>query len=137
MIKTLSVMCAGLNFYRSERLKKTILICCLVLFAAPAFAVKLLWEPSTGSVKGYVVYFSDGTDNYTYHAGQAIEVDNIEDTLNLVPGVAYTFTVRAYNDYMFSEDSNSVGYTKPGVVVPENTLPGDVDVPTTTIITIQ
>lgn len=118
-------------------MKRILFILCLVLFTLPAFAAKLLWEPSSGDVKGYVVYFSDGTENYTYHAGPALEVDNIEDTLNLVPGTAYTFTVKAYNDYMLSDDSNSVSFTKPGVVIPENTLPRDVEVPNNTTVTIS
>lgn len=107
------------------------------LLCSSAIAARIEWDASSGLVEGYVVYFSDGTENYTYHAGPELGVDNIEDTLNLTPGVAYTFTVKAYNSYVFSDDSNSVEYTKPGIVIPNDVLPGDVDVPNATTVIIS
>lgn len=83
----------------------------LIFVAGTSQAATLRWDASTGTVDGYTVYFTDGTNTYNYDAGTATEVVDIDTTLNLVYGTTYTFIVRAYNSVGESGDSNSASYT--------------------------
>ncbi len=103
-------------------MKKIFLIVVLILVMAVSVnAATLKWDASTGEVDGYSIYFTDGTDDFNYDAGNALEVLNIVDTLNLHPGTTYTFTATAYNQMGESAESNSATYTTPDVYAP----PGD------------
>ena len=93
-----------------------------------AFGASLVWDASTGTVDGYIIYYTDGTNQYNYNNGQSLSCDL--SNLNLAPGVEYTFTVRAYNAAGESGDSNSITYTREPFVPPANVLPVSVDTPT-------
>ena len=104
---------------------KTIIAVYLMVFmyqaAWGAEPVNLRWDASTGEVDGYNIYFTDITDDFNYDAGNATEVLDIVNTLNLHPGTTYTFTATAYNQMGESAESNSATYTTPDVYAP----PGD------------
>lgn len=112
-------------------MKKLLLALLIILFmAAPAFAASLVWDASTGQVNGYIVYFGPTSGDHAafhYENGIATSCDLVN--LNLVPGVDYTFTVRAWNSAGESGDSNSVPYTLPAYSPPVDVLPTAVDIP--------
>ena len=112
-------------------MKKLILAFLLVLFiTVPAFAASLVWDASTGQVNGYIVYFGPTSgDHAQYHYDNGTDTSCDMSNLNLVPGIDYTFTVRAWNTAGESGDSNSVTYTVPAYSPPANVLPTAVDVP--------
>lgn len=97
-----------------------ILAIILILFPLTANAALLTWS-SVPTADGYTVYFTDGTTQYIHTVGDNTTCDTAE--LNLVPNVAYTFTVRAYNQYGEGPDSNSVTYTQTGYSPPADILP--------------
>ena len=84
----------------------TILIC--VVFTLPALAaqVHLAWDPSSGEVDGYMIYYGTSHGNYTNN----IDVGNVTDYVvtGLEEGVTYYFVARAYNQYGESGNSNEV-----------------------------
>ena len=103
-------------------MKKLIVLLILVMaVSVSAEPVNLRWDASTGEVDGYNIYFTGGAESFNYDAGDATEVLDIVDTLNLHPGTTYTFTATAYNQMGESEQSNSATYTTADVYAP----PGD------------
>ena len=73
---------------------------------------RLVWEPpDQGQVDGYMIYYTDGADHWSYDAGEALEVP-LSD-LNLTPGGVYTFWVTAYNAAGESDKSNIVNWDTP------------------------
>ena len=98
-------------------MKKLIVLLILVM-AVSVNAAKLKWDASTGEVDGYNIYFTGGAESFNYDAGDATEVLDIVNTLNLHPGTTYTFTATAYNQMGESAESNSATYTTPDVYAP-------------------
>jgi hypothetical protein len=89
-----------------------ILIATLVLsFAVTTNAASLAWDPSTGTVEGYVVYYgegaapssgeaidrdADGVGVYNV-AGNITRVDSIETLFSIPVGASAWFAVSAWN----------------------------------------
>lgn len=117
-------------------MKKLLAILAILAMAVSLNAADLKWDASTGDVDGYNVYFSDGINNYNYNAGAALEVLDIVSTLNLRPGVTYTFTATAYNNELGESGlSNEATYTTdPSYVIPDDSIPVKIQKPS--IITI-
>ncbi len=86
-----------------------ILIC--VVFALPAFAadVHLAWDPSSGEVTGYRIYYGTTHGNYP----NMVDVGNVTDYVvtGLQDSVTYYFVARAYNQYGESGNSNELVWT--------------------------
>jgi len=98
---------------------------CLVALLLPAlsFGATLQWDACTGAT-GYNVYFTpDNIDYYHYNNGNQVRCEDIDNTLNLPPGVEMTFHVTAYNGVGESGESNKVTYTRAAYVPPEDNLP--------------
>lgn len=120
------------------KLFKTIIaVWLLIFFCHAAYGATLKWNASTGA-DGYNIYFTDGTENFNYNAGNALEVPDIDETLNLHPGTTYTFTAKAYNETGESGASNSVDYTTADayLLLPDK-IPVKLSKPTTITITIE
>ena len=96
---------------------------CLAALLLPAlsFGDDLQWDACTGAT-GYIVHFTDGTNNYIYLTDQIVCPD-IDTTLNLPYGMEVTFHVTSYNDAGESGESNMMTYTRTAYVLPENNLP--------------
>ncbi|MCP4585313.1 fibronectin type III domain-containing protein [Pseudoalteromonas sp.] len=77
----------------------------VLVFTSITSGDHLAWE-AVPCATGYKVYFNE----YSVILGDVATCDI--DTLNLVPGTEYTFSVTAFNAYGESEQSNSVIYTK-------------------------
>jgi hypothetical protein len=90
-----------------------------MLWATHAVAAKLVWDPSTGDVVGYRVYYGTTSVNYTNN----VDVGNVTeyniDNLPLQEGVTYYFAVKAYNAAGESGFSNAVTWTQ-GDTTPPN-----------------
>lgn len=108
MVKTLSLM---------------ILILAMIISAGLSYCADLKWDASTGDVEGYNVYFNSGEDEFHKDVGNVTEVLDIDTSLNLYPGKIYTATVKAYNAKGESDPSNSVEYTSPKYIPPDDVLP--------------
>jgi len=118
-------------------MKKLLIVIALLAMAVGLNAATLKWDASAGDVDGYNIQFTDGTENFNYNAGAALEVLNIDKTLNLHRGKTYVFTATAYNQMGESARSNSVDYTTaPAYVAPENSIPIKQGEPTTIILTL-
>ena len=101
------------------------LLICLCL-RGDAVASDLNWDASTGDVTGYTVYYGleSGTFVYNFGVGNVTSLPNMEAVLQLQPGQAYFFVVRAYNAVGESGNSNEVTLTIPPIYAPPvNVLP--------------
>jgi hypothetical protein len=86
-----------------------ILMAILVLsFAVTTNAASLVWDPSTGTVEGYVVYYGAGEMPAVIDrddpavgvynvAGDTTRVENIETLFSIPPGALAWFAVSAWN----------------------------------------
>lgn len=120
-----------------KKLSMCFLIVILVLVMSCLHAASLNFEPPTGTVVGYIVYYSDGSNNWSKNVGNRTSIDLVE--FNLTPG-NYSFYVTAYNTIGEGPKSNTVEYISKEYVVGEDnpkpitiTSPG----PVTINITIQ
>ena len=86
-----------------------------------ACADTLTWDASDNA-NGYIVYYTDGTNNYNKNVGNVTECDTHSD-LQMIPGTEYTIHVTAYNDYGESGPSNSIVYTEDIFILPADNLP--------------
>ena len=70
--------------------------------------VHLAWDPSSGKVDGYRIYYGTTPGNHPIK----IEVGNVTDYLvtGLKDGTTYYFVIRAYNQYGESGDSNEISW---------------------------
>lgn len=109
-------------------MKKLILITIsLLIWAGIAQAKSLSWQPpDTGTSDGYIVYYTDGTDERSNDVGDVLSVDlNI---FNLTPGT-YEFYVTAYNVMGESDPSNTVDYLFESFVPNDNPKPVTIIIP--------
>jgi len=112
---------------------KKLIVFLILVMAVSVNAANLRWNASDDA-DGYTVYFNE----FNYDAGNALEVLEIVDTLNLQPGTTYSFTVRAYNQIGESKDSNIAMYTTADVYTPlENNLPIRITRPSTITIIVE
>lgn len=102
-------------------MKKLFLAVLILMFCGIANAADLKWDASLNA-DGYNIYFTDGTDNFHFDAGNTTEIVDIDNILNLHPGKTYIFHATAYNQMGESGASNTADYTTQGVYTP----PGDV-----------
>lgn len=82
-------------------------------------AAELRWDPSTGQVDGYRVFYweTDAPEaEWSKDVGAATSVNL--DLLYLDLGKSYTFEVRAYNAAGHSGPSNQVEYVRMDLTVP-------------------
>ena len=118
----------------------------LLLLTASAHAADLAWDDPgadmRGIIDGYIVYYSDGAENFTRSiswdevtlADDTVTFPDIEDKLQLRPGRAYEMYLTAYNAEQESGSSNTVSYTVPGFAPPADKLPDLViEIPAITI----
>ncbi len=100
----------------------------IMFFAAPAFAVGLAWNASTGTVAGYRIYQSDTAGSYNKatqkvaDVGQALRQATV--TIPVQDGRTVYFVATAY-DAAGNESgfSNEVSYVTPDTIPPG--IPGD------------
>jgi len=92
----------------------------LLILPLPVVAAELQWDHD--GADGFIIYFTDGTNNYNYNVVGDVRSCNM-DLLNLTPGVEYTFHATAYNEAGESGPSNTVTYTHEVFVPPTNVLP--------------
>jgi hypothetical protein len=102
-------------------LVKSVVVCLmLVLFFSTDVLAEpyLAWDPSSGTVSGYRIYYGQSPGART----SSKEVGNVTQFplsgLGLEEKKTYYFVTRAYNDVGESGDSNEVSWT-----VPDNTPP--------------
>lgn len=106
-----------------------ILVALLFLLVAVAIshAATLTWNAPPEPVDGYVVHYTDQTNDYTYNAGSQTTCDI--DNLNFVIGVEYTLNVTAYNSIGASDPSNSVVWTQTAYTPPPDSIPPVILIP--------
>ena len=113
---------------KEKLIKKLLMAVAIVLmFTGTAFAESLSWTHD--GADGFVIYYTDGTNDYIYNVGNVTTCD--VDLLNLTPGVEYTFYVTAWNSKGESGPSNTVTYTIEAFTPPENNLPVATQIPNT------
>jgi len=111
-----------------------------LMLPALVLAADLYWDDPGAEwdiIIGYTIYFTDGTEQYNktvakenlVRADGVIVYGNIDATLNLMPGVEYTFIATAYNETGESDPSNSVAYTREPYSPPVDRLPAAVSSP--------
>jgi hypothetical protein len=125
-------------------MKKILAALAIVLFCTSfAYSSTLNWDavPDTDdyTIAGYVVYFWDSAapdKRYSYVA-DAPPVQNIENTLNLLPGTTYQFTVAPYTTFNeLGKESPPVEFVCGERPAPENNLPTHIYIPGPVNITI-
>ena len=119
-------------------MRKLLIALLLTLLPLSVSAVSIQWDLDAdhSRANGYTVYYSDGTADYnkTFLVSETVvneqegtvRYENIEENLNLHPGVEYTFTLTRYNEVMESDHSNSVAWTRPSYNPPTDQLPDPV-----------
>jgi hypothetical protein len=128
-------------------MKKFLAALAIVLFCASfAYSATLNWDavPDTDdyTISGYVVYFWSGEDpgldqRDSYLVDGATSLTNIEQTLNLLPGTTYTFTVVPYTTFnVLGEESPYAEFLCESRPLPENSLPTHIYIPGPINITI-
>ena len=99
-------------------MKKLILIILMLLvWTSLATAATLKWDASTGEPDGYIVYYAQGTDQFSNDVGDRTTADLVE--FNLTPGT-WVFHVTAYNAMGESGNSNTAEYQKIGYAPTDN-----------------
>jgi len=95
-------------------------------FAVTTNAASLVWDASTGTVEGYVVYYGAGEMPATIDrddeasvgvynvAGDSTRVDNIETLFSIPPGASTWFAVSAWNAAGESLPCAPVAFMRPG-----------------------
>ncbi len=80
-------------------------------FISYAAQVTLAWDPSEGTVDGYIMHYGKASGEYDY----SVNVGNFITCIisGLQEGTKYYFAVTAYNDIGDSDYSNEVAYTTP------------------------
>lgn len=105
-------------------MKKLIILLAITILAFPAllFGATIVWDAPTGGgiPDGYIVYYTDQTNNYNYDVGNVTECN--VDLLNIMPGVEFTFDVTAYNDYGESDHSDSVTWIRDAFIPPVDNI---------------
>ena len=92
---------------------KTIILTLIMIFAAISIgsAATLVWDPSSGTVDGYNVYYGTSATN----PGQSVNVGDTTqysiDSLPLSENVQYYLSVSAYNTAGESAPCAPVAYT--------------------------
>lgn len=84
-----------------------------------ASAAKLAWDPSTGDVQGYRLYYGTSASNYTNNVNVGNVTEYNIDSLPLQEGVTYYFAVKAYNAAGESAFSNQVSWTRGDTTPPD------------------
>ena len=119
-------------------MKRLLIVLFILCFAGFASAADLKWDASTGEVDGYNVYFTDGTNDFSHPVGDVTEVPDIDNTLNLLPGKTYVFTVTAWNIMGESGRSNEAAYEMTAVYTPPaQNIPIKITVPAEITININ
>lgn len=110
----------------------------MVLLPAMAWAVNLQWtyDEAHDITTGFTVYYSDGQADYnksfpkqetTVNEAEGwVEWPDIEQGMNLHPGVEYDIWLVRYNETGKSEASNIISYTREAYVPPTDQLPDPV-----------
>ena len=87
--------------------------CVAFFLSALAFGaqVHLAWDPSSGQVDGYRIYYGTTPGSHPTR----VDVGNVTDYLvtGLQEATTYYFVVRAFNQYGESGDSNEISWTAP------------------------
>jgi len=96
----------------------------LLAVTVSAAEVHLAWDPSSGNVTGYHIYYASSSGAYS---NKYIDAGNVTDYVvtDLQPDSAYYFVVRAFNSAGESGNSNEVSW--PNVTV--NATPNTADNP--------
>lgn len=125
-------------------MKKILLIILFVLFCAPAWAANLTWAevPDTidYTIAGYVVYFwnSEVPDNRYSYLTDVPPLQNIEKTLNLIPGTTYQIAVAPYTTFNeLGEESAPIEFVCEERQPLETNLPTHLYIPGPINITIE
>ena len=104
--------------YRQASLLVPALAVIFSLTFAHAQAASLVWDPSTGLVDGYKVYYSTNPSDQTTFRDVGNTTQLNIDSLPLSEGLTYYFSVSAYNSAGESQPCSPVIFT-PG----DNTPP--------------
>jgi hypothetical protein len=102
-------------------MKKMLAAILILAFALPltAFAEpKLVWDPSTGEVNGYRIYYGLSTGSYTSNRDVGRVTEFPLANLPLQEKRTYYFTAKAYNAAGESAGSNEVSWTAPDKTPP-------------------
>jgi hypothetical protein len=97
-------------------MKKMLAAMLILSFALPltAFAEpKLVWDPSTGEVNGYRIYYGLATGSYASNKDVGSVTEFPLANLPLQEKKTYYFTAKAYNGAGESAGSNEVSWTVP------------------------
>ena len=76
-----------------------------------AYADTLVWDPGSGEIVGYRIYYGTTPNNYSKNMDVGKVTQYSLDSLPLQAGSAYYFAVKAYNATGESGFSNSVSWT--------------------------
>lgn len=116
-------------------MKKLFITLLLILISAYGQAASLKWDSITEAL-GYIIYYTDGTNQYHKNVGN-VTIYPLETDLNLQPGVEYTFYVTCYDGVRESSPSNTVNWVRtvfsPGSNI---TPPTVITIPQGTTVTI-
>ncbi len=105
----------------------------VVLMASTSIGATLVFDGAPGAT-GYIVYYHDGTDQWSKNIGNTTSMDISE--LGLTPG-DYVFCVTAYNTFGESTKSNTAEYTVEGYVPVDNPKPVIINIPGQVTININ
>lgn len=110
-----------------KKLLFAIIATLLICGASQAASVTLGWNASEGAT-GYILYYNEFNK----------DVGNVtQATLDIVSGVEYSIYATAYNANGESGPSNTVTYTAPVYIAPDDNLPTIINVSKPATITIN
>lgn len=91
-----------------------LLLCFLAVVSVPAAAVAesaLEWDPSSGDVNGYMVYYGTSPGNYPEKKDAGNSTRFSLANFAVQDATTYYFVVRAYNEFGESPSSNEISWT--------------------------
>jgi len=110
-----------------KRKNLTILIVFLFLFifsvSTTWAASRLVWDASSETVNGYIVYWGKTSDSGYPNSHQVEGLTCPLDDLHLIPGESYKFVVTAWNSRGESGYSNEVTWNVPIFTPPPDNIP--------------
>ena len=100
-------------------MKRFLFAMLIVFLTVPVVQAKVLEWQGLQEATGYVIFYSDASNNWSKDVGNVTEYE-LDGDLNLDVGVEYDISVAPYNSVGIGESSSPLKYTRTVYTVQDN-----------------